>query len=227
MRLPRALEFPSVIVVTGVLTFTGVSALQAAVNPPLYERVQKALAEAGDFEAEDFDYSDTASDLRAVFFPEAPQPPALLAASESTPLEAARQEAPDLASTGPAAPEMSTIGSSPAVVESAVQGGLPPAAQAGVAARGPAAPVAAPGQSQAPVGQNTVPAPAPQHAAPPAKAAPTPVSGMDYVWDQVFGDGTYAKPAAPAKANPPAGSKSQGANNAAVCPPGQAKKGNC
>ncbi len=55
-----------------------------------------------------------------------------------------------------------------------------------------------------------------------------PVSGMDFVWDQVFGSGSYAKPAAPARpAAPPAGAKSQGTQHAATCPPGQAKKDKC
>jgi hypothetical protein len=56
---------------------------------------------------------------------------------------------------------------------------------------------------------------------------------MDYVWDQVFGSGSFAKPGTPASSNngkapaPPPQSSNGKAGVGQACPPGQAKKGNC
>lgn len=223
MRVPRALEFPAVIAVTMVLTFTGVSALQACVNPPLAhmaeERVAAGIQAVVDIEEESG--TDDASAMRDIFIRDAVVPASL------TPRGTSPQEAAALATTG------ADIVLAPATEGQPIGGAVQPegsigAEQAQAVARPPAA-----AQSETAAGQGvsanvpSVASPqAQQHAATPAK--PAPVSGMDFVWDQVFGSGSYAKPAAPARpAEPPAGAKSQGAKNAAVCPPGQAKKDKC
>jgi hypothetical protein len=226
MRVPRALEFPAVIVATTVLTFTGVSALQACVNPPLAQMAEQRVTAGiqAIVEIEEESEVDEADAMRDIFMRDAAIPASI------TPREPSAQDAEILASTGAdaviaPAPDGQAVGA-PAQPEGPAAPGMEQAAVVPPPVTAQASVPAGPGLSHVPA----VAAPqAQQHAAAPATSAkPAPVSGMDYVWDQVFGSGSYAKPAAPARpATPPAGSNSQGANHAATCPPGQAKKDKC
>lgn len=223
MHVPRALEFPAVIAVTTVLTFTGVSALQACVNPPLAQMAERRVAAEMETVAslEEEPEAYESGELRGVFLgdpavpaslartsPPSQETPALaVTGSDTDPGAAGQSASSDPAPGGPAAPETAQAA---VAVASAVQSGV--AAGPGPSTQLPA--TAAP-QAQ-------------QHAATPAPAKPAAVSGMDYLWDQTFGSGSYAKPPAPGhQAAPAAGSKSQGAKKADFCPPGQAQKDTC
>lgn len=229
MRVPRALEFPAVIVATAVLTFTGVSALQASVNAPLaslaQQRADKTPAQVS------FDTASEVSphlDFFAVL--ESEGPPSSLVALPAAVTESAPYEPEALAVTGvDQEPEAGLPADAPSAVQSHVE------AMAEAPASAPVVAVAA----QAAVANRPSPPPpaAAPSPAPPPPPVHTPVSGMDYVWDQVFGSGSFAKPGAPAgsnNGNPAPGAPASGANKGngktgvgQVCPPGQAKKGNC
>lgn len=224
MRVPRPFEIPAIIAATAVLSFTAVSGLQAAVNPPLAKLATDRAADALHIHSESEDAGHAHAGMTEAAYEHVSLQTFLPAAPASLVPPAAAEPAP----AAPATPETVALEAAhaegggmvaPLMEPVPVQAAVPPPAAVVPA---PAPVVPAPPRT-APV----VPRPA-APAVPVPQPVPTPVSGMDYVWDQVFGSGQFPAPASvPKQVVPPAGAKSQGVVNSKVCPPGQAAKGKC
>lgn len=227
MRVPRLLEIPAIVMATAVLSFTAVSGLQAAVNPPLAKlaaerdgdafHARSVLGDSGQGTAP-AGSGHVHTDLYSLL---TSSPESIVPARGQGDSEAAE---PNAAVPEAAVPMPATAAPAPVAASGEPVG--PTAPKAAVVVPVPAQ-AAGPSQAAVPVAPRLATAVrTPQPAAP--RPAPTPVSGMDYVWDRVFGSGQFLAPASVPKHAPPvSGALGQDPGKVKVCPHGQVAKGTC